>query len=52
MKLKFILMFILPLLGQAAELLRNKDEDSTGVDDEAAKILDAAVTALAVYLKS
>lgn len=52
MKLKFILMFVLPLLNQAAELLRNKDEDSIGADDEAAKILDSAVAALSVYLRS
>lgn len=52
MKLKFVLSMLVPLLRTSIELLRNKDDNSTGADDEAAKILDAALDALSQYLAS
>lgn len=50
LKLKLIISLCLPLLKQAAQLLRDKDENSTGVDDEAANAIDYALDALAKYL--
>ncbi len=50
MKLRFILALLLPLLHQAANLLRQKDENSTGFDDEAADAIDYALNALQKYL--
>jgi hypothetical protein len=49
MKLKIILMFIIPNLRWAAELLRAKDDNSTGFDDEAAEAIDFALTRLEKY---
>jgi hypothetical protein len=43
---------LIPLLKSAVQLLKDKDENSTGADDEAAKILDAALDALSNYLAS
>lgn len=50
MKLRFILAMVIPLLHQAAQLLRQKDENSTGIDDEAANAIDYALDALQKYL--
>jgi hypothetical protein len=50
MKLKLILSLAIPLLKSAAQLLRDKDENSTGVDDEAANAIDFALDTLAKYL--
>lgn len=52
MKLRLVLSIVIPFLRSAAELLRAKDEDSVGADDEAAKVIDAALEALAKYLAS
>jgi hypothetical protein len=41
---------VIPLLHQAAQLLRQKDENSTGIDDEAANAIDYALDALQKYL--
>jgi hypothetical protein len=49
-KLKIILLITLPALRVAVELLKNKDENSTGVDDEAAEALAYAITRLEKYL--
>lgn len=51
MKLKFILSMLIPVMKTAVQMLRDKDENSTGFDDEAAKALDAALDALAKYLE-
>ena len=50
MKLKLILSLLLPLLHQAAQLLRDKDDNTTGLDDEAANAIDFALNALQKYL--
>lgn len=50
MKLKFILYMLLPLLKSSAQLLRDKDENSTGVDDEAAEAIEHALERLEKYL--
>lgn len=50
MKLKFILLMILPPMKFAIQQLREKDENSTGFDDEAAEALDYAVKRLEAYL--
>ena len=50
MKLKFILALLLPLLQSAAVLLKNKDENSTGADDEAAAAIEFALSRLQHYL--
>jgi hypothetical protein len=41
-KITFILYLALPAMRQAASWLRNKDANSTGVDDYAAQILDSS----------
>lgn len=50
MKLKLILSLVLPLLKSATQLLRDKDENTTGVDDEAADAIDYALDRLQKYL--
>jgi hypothetical protein len=50
MKLRFILAMLLPLMRTAAQLLRDKDENSTGIDDEAANAIDFALDTLQKYL--
>lgn len=50
MKLKLILSMLLPLASVAVQLLRDKDENSTGIDDIAADQLDAAINSLRKYL--
>jgi hypothetical protein len=52
MKLKLILSLLLPLARTAVQLLRDKDENSTGLDDLAADQLDAAITSLEHYVNS
>lgn len=52
MKLKFILTMLIPTMRLAVELLRTKDENSTGLDDIAAEQLDAALTSLEQYSQS
>ena len=51
MKLTWILSIILPMLDTAAMILEQRDENSTGADDNAAKALRAASAALREYLK-
>lgn len=50
MKLKFILTMLLPTMRFAASLLRDKDANSTGLDDIAADQIDAAISTLEKYL--
>jgi hypothetical protein len=50
MKLKIILSMLLPIARVAVQLLRDKDGNSTGVDDIAADQLDAAIGSLEKYL--
>jgi len=50
MKLKLILSLAIPLIQSAIQLLRDKDENSTGVDDEAADALDYALERVKKYL--
>ncbi len=52
MKLKLILAMLLPVARMAVQLLRDKDENSTGVDDVAADQLDAAINSLEKYTTS
>jgi hypothetical protein len=51
MKLKIILSMLLPLARVAVQLLRDKDDNSTGFDDIAADQLDTAIGSLERYLK-
>ena len=51
MKLKLILSMLLPLATVAIQLLRDKDDNSTGFDDAAADQLDTAVESLRRYLQ-
>lgn len=48
-KLSWVLFFILPGLRTAAQLLRTKDADSVGADDEAAEAIEYAITRLERY---
>lgn len=48
----WISIFILPNLRSLAAYLRQKDENSTGADDEAAEAIDYTVTRLEKYLAS
>jgi hypothetical protein len=50
MKLKLILSMLLPIASIAVQLLRDKDENSTGIDDIAADQLDTAIESLRKYL--
>lgn len=50
MKLKFILALLIPLLHRATQLLRDKDENDTGLEDEAADAIDYALSTLQKYL--
>lgn len=52
MKLTIVLSFLLPILDGAAAMLENVDNNSTGVDDQAAKVLRSAAAALREYIKS
>lgn len=52
MKLKMVLAMLIPTMRLAVELLRSKDENSTGLDDIAADQIDAAITSLDNYTKS
>jgi len=49
-KLDWILAFVIPNLNSAAILLRRKDANSTGADDEAAEAIEYALTRLEKYL--
>lgn len=51
MKLKMVLSFLLPMMSMAASLLRDKDSNSTGVDDEAAEAIEHTITRLNNYTK-
>lgn len=51
MKLKFILYMFLPVARAAVQALRDKDENSTGLDDIAADQIDAAIKSLENYLE-
>ena len=51
-KLKVIILLLLPLLRTAAELLAMKDENTTGVDDEAADAIKYALNKLEKYQQS
>ena len=50
MKLKIILAILLPFMRTAAQQLRDKDENTTGLDDLAAGQIEAAVKSLEAYL--
>lgn len=50
MKLKLIISLLMPLLVTAAALLRDKDENATGLDDEAAEAIDYAIERIQKYL--
>ena len=50
MKLKIILSMLLPLADMAIQLLRDKDENSTGFDDIAADQLSAGIESVRKYL--
>lgn len=49
-KLDWILIFVIPNMKTAASLLRRKDANSTGVDDEAAEAIEFALARLENYL--
>jgi hypothetical protein len=51
MKLRIILSMLLPIARVAVQLLRDKDDNSTGFDDIAADQLDTAIGSLERYLK-
>lgn len=51
-RLKIILTILLPTMRMAVNLLREKDENATGLDDIAADQIDAAITSLEQYLES
>lgn len=51
-KLDWILMFIEPGLRTASQILRNKDENTTGKDDEIAEAIDYLLKRLAEYKKN
>lgn len=48
-KLDWILLFVLPGLRTASQILRNKDKDSVGADDIAADAIDLAIKKLEEY---
>lgn len=50
MKLKLILAMIMPMMELAVRQLRDKDENSTGLDDVVANQLDSAIRSLEEYL--
>ncbi len=50
MRRKLIQLFILPNLLSLSAWLRERDEDSSGHDDEAAEALDYAIKRLQLYL--
>ena len=52
MKLKLILSMLLPLMNMAVTTLRDKDDNSTGVDDIAANQIEAAIKSLEEYTNS
>lgn len=52
MKLKLVLAMLIPTMRLAVSFLREKDENSTGLDDIAADQLDAAITSLEKYTAS
>ena len=52
MKLKLILAMLMPLMRMAVQILRDKDENSTGFDDVAADQLDTAINSLEKYTAS
>lgn len=51
MKLTIILSFLIPMLDGAAAMLENVDANTTGVDDQVAKVLRSAAAALREYSK-
>lgn len=52
MKLTIVLSFLLPILDGAAAMLETVDNNSTGLDDQVAKLLRAASAGLREYIKS
>lgn len=48
----WIQIFIIPNLRSLAAWLRYKDQDGTGVDDEAAEAIEYAISRLEYYLSS
>lgn len=52
MKLRLILAMLIPTMRLAVQFLREKDYNSTGIDDIAADQLDAAITTLEKYTNS
>ena len=51
-KLQLILMIVQPSLSVAAQILRSKDTNSTGPDDEVAEAIEHLLTRIQNYLKS
>ena len=49
MKLRMILAFLLPSLEMAAAMLSEKDQNTTGADDEAAAAIRFCVERLRAY---
>lgn len=47
-----ILIFVLPSLRSLAQILAAKDSNTTGRDDQAARLVKAAVTGLEEYITS
>lgn len=52
MKLQFVIALLVPLLKSAASLLESVDDNSTGIDDQAAKLLRSAAAGLEEYGKA
>ncbi len=50
MKKWWIQIFVIPNLRSAAAFLRRRDENSTGIDDEAAEAMEFAITRLEAWL--
>lgn len=50
-KLDWVLKFLTPFLVLASSLLREKDDNSTGADDEAAEAIDFLLKRLEAYRK-
>lgn len=49
-KLIWLQFMALPMMQSAVQVLKMRDSNSTGADDEAAKAIEAAIAALEIYL--
>jgi hypothetical protein len=52
MKIKLILSMLIPLMNMSVTILRDKDDNSTGLDDAAANQIEAAIKSIQEYANS